>query len=91
MPGMLRTIAVVAIAVVTTLFCVQNLAATEVAFLTWSVSAPRALVFALIFLSGLAMGALLVSLRPRRKSTTTPPRAVEAPIASSAAPGDSGE
>jgi uncharacterized integral membrane protein len=77
--GLLRTIALVLIAVIATLFFVQNLAATEVAFLTWSVSAPRAVIFALIFVLGLAMGALLVSLRSRRKQTRGPAAAPAPP------------
>lgn len=79
---LLRTLSLIVIAVVATLFFVQNLASTEVAFLNWSVSAPRAVVFALIFLLGLAMGALLVSLRPKKKPRLdrTPPTEMAAPI-----------
>ena len=72
MLGLLRTIALVALGVIATLFFVQNLATTEVAFLTWSVSAPRAVVFAFIFVTGLTMGFLLVTLRPRRKQANKP-------------------
>lgn len=81
---LLRTLSLVVIVVMATLFFVQNLASTEVAFATWSLSAPRAVVFALIFLLGMAMGALLMSLRRRPGSRVeqAPPVTAHAPAPS---------
>jgi uncharacterized integral membrane protein len=62
----LRTIALVVITVLVTIFSVQNLASTEVVFLTWSVNAPRALIYFLLFALGLATGFLIRALRPKR-------------------------
>lgn len=62
----LRTVALVAITVLVTIFSVQNLASTEVVFLTWSVNAPRALIYFLLFVLGLATGFLIRALRPKR-------------------------
>lgn len=73
MLAILRTVVLVVVVVLVTLFVVQNLAATEVAFLTWSIGAPRAVVYVLIFLLGLAAGALLISFRPRAKRRIEPP------------------
>ncbi|NJO34286.1 MAG: DUF1049 domain-containing protein [Rhodospirillales bacterium] len=68
--GFLRTGLLVAITILSTIFVIQNLASVEVSFLTWSIVAPRAAVFALLLLLGLVAGYLLhaiqMALRPRR-------------------------
>jgi lipopolysaccharide assembly protein A len=64
--NLLRTIGLVIVAVVATVFLVQNLATIEVAFLTWSIAAPRAVVFLIVFGLGLVTGYLLRALRPPR-------------------------
>ena len=67
MLSLVRTIGLAVIAIVATVFFVQNLATIEVAFLTWSISAPRAFIFLLVFGTGLIAGYLLSALRPRRQ------------------------
>ena len=67
MLGLIRTIALVSITIVATVFFIQNLASTEVAFMTWSIVAPRASVFFLIFIMGGVAGYLLRAIRPRRR------------------------
>lgn len=66
MMGALRTLTLIFLTVVATAFFVQNLATTEVVFFGWTVAAPRALVFLLIFLVGSLCGYLMHALRPRR-------------------------
>ena len=68
MLGLIRTLGLVVIAVVAVVFFIQNLTTIEVAFLTWSVSAPRAVIFLMVFGMGLIAGYLLHALRPRRQS-----------------------
>lgn len=68
MPGLIRTLGLVVIAVVAAVFFIQNLATIEVAFLTWSISAPRAVIFLMVFGMGLVAGYLLHVLRPRQQS-----------------------
>jgi uncharacterized integral membrane protein len=65
--SLVRTIGLAVIAIVATVFFVQNLATIEVAFLTWSISAPRAFIFLLVFGTGLIAGYLLSALRPRHR------------------------
>jgi uncharacterized integral membrane protein len=65
MLGLIRTVALVLLTILATIFFVQNLATIEVAFLTWSFAAPRAIIFLLLFAIGLAMGYLLRTFRPR--------------------------
>jgi uncharacterized integral membrane protein len=65
MLGLIRTVALVLLTIVAAIFFVQNLATIEVAFLTWSFAAPRAIIFLLLFAIGLAMGYLLRAFRPR--------------------------
>ena len=65
--NLIRTIALVVIAMLATIFLIQNLATIEVAFLTWSISAPRAVIFLMVFAVGLAAGYLLHALQPRRQ------------------------
>ncbi|MGE3142767.1 MAG: DUF1049 domain-containing protein [Hyphomonadaceae bacterium] len=67
-----RTILLVLITVLTTIFVVQNLATTEVAFLTWSIAAPRAVVLLALFGLGLLFGYLLRALWPRRRADSPP-------------------
>ena len=67
MLSLIRTIGLVVIAMVATIFFVQNLATIEVAFLTWSISAPRAFIFLMVFGMGAIAGYLLGALRPRRR------------------------
>ena len=74
--GILRSIGLVILTVVVTIFFIQNLASTEVAFLTWSISAPRALVYVIVFAAGWTIALLVNALRPRPKP----------PVAASAAP-----
>lgn len=64
---LIRTIWIVILTVLATLFCVQNLATIEVAFLTWSFAAPRALIFFVLLLAGFVLGLLAHALRPRAK------------------------
>lgn len=65
MSGLIRTGLLIVITVTVTVFFIQNLATTEVAFLTWSISAPRAVVFALIFALGWVVGYLVHAFTPR--------------------------
>jgi uncharacterized integral membrane protein len=67
--GLIRTVALVVIAIVVTAFFLQNFATTEVAFLTWSIVAPRAVVFLIVFGFGFAAGFLMHALSPRRQVT----------------------
>jgi uncharacterized integral membrane protein len=70
MLGLIRTIALVVVVIVATAFFIQNLATTEVVFLTWSIAAPRAVVFFLIFVLGWVAGYLTSAIRPRRAAKT---------------------
>jgi uncharacterized integral membrane protein len=75
----IRSVGLVIITMLVTVFFIQNLASTEVVFITWSVSAPRAIVFFLVFVAGWIMGLLVNAIRPRRKpqtpiATPSPPR-----------------
>ena len=67
--SVIRTVALVAIAIIVTTFFMQNFATTEVAFLTWSIVAPRAVVFLIVFGFGFAAGYLLHALSSRRQVT----------------------
>lgn len=58
----LRTVVLVAMAVSLGIFVVQNLATTEIAFLGWSIIAPRGLAFLLVFSLGLIFGYLIRTL-----------------------------
>ena len=78
----LRTLALVAITVLVTIFSVQNLASTEVAFLTWSINAPRALIYFLLFALGLATGFLIRALWPKRPPAAPKPAPAPKPSAS---------
>lgn len=69
MLGLVRAIGLVVFAIIAVTFLVQNLATIEVAFLTWSISAPRAVVFVMLFVAGLMAGYLLRALRPRQQPT----------------------
>ncbi|MBI1188026.1 MAG: DUF1049 domain-containing protein [Alphaproteobacteria bacterium] len=71
MTGLIRTIALFLISATLAIFLVQNLATTEAAFLTWSFSAPRAIVFAALFLMGYIAGYILHALKPRRAAPGT--------------------
>ncbi len=68
MLGLVRTIGLVVIAIVAMFFFIQNLATIEVAFFTWSFSAPRAVIFVMVFGLGLIAGYLLHALRPRPRA-----------------------
>ena len=48
-------------------FCLQNLGMARIEFLLWSIEAPRALIYALVFLAG-GLGGLLL----RRSRAVTP-------------------
>lgn len=74
---LLRTIGIVLLTMLATLFCVQNLATIEVAFLTWSIAAPRALIFLVLLAAGFVLGFLAHALRPR--STPAPPASAALP------------
>ncbi|MEZ5956184.1 MAG: hypothetical protein R3C27_03085 [Hyphomonadaceae bacterium] len=71
---LLRTLGIVLLTALATLFCVQNLTTIEVAFLTWSIAAPRALIFFVLLTTGFILGFLGHALRPRSK-----PRQPDAP------------
>jgi lipopolysaccharide assembly protein A len=73
--GLIRTLGLVVIAVVAAVFFIQDLATIEVAFLTWSISAPRAFIFLLVFGMGLTAGYLLSALSPRRQAGGSIPKA----------------
>jgi len=64
--GLIRTVALIVIAIIVTTFFMQNFATTEVAFLTWSIVAPRAVVFLIVFGFGFAAGYLVHALSSRR-------------------------
>lgn len=50
-------------------FCLQNLGLARIEFFVWSIEAPRALIYVLIFLAGLLGGLLLRKRRvPHRVS-----------------------
>ena len=66
--GLIRTVALIAIAIVAATFFMQNFATTEVAFLTWSIVAPRAVVFLIVFGFGFAAGYLLHALSSRKQA-----------------------
>lgn len=70
-----RTLALVLITILATIFFVQNLATTEVAFITWSIAAPRAVVFVIVFALGWLTGYLVHALRPKpnRQKSDDPP------------------
>jgi len=61
-----RRIMSIALSGLVLLFVVQNLAVVEVNLLFWSIQMPRALLVAIIFLVGLAVGFLLDQTRSRR-------------------------
>jgi len=69
---LLRMIGVVLLTMLATLFCVQNLTTIEVAFLTWSIAAPRALIFFVLLITGFVLGFLSHALRPRSKPKPLP-------------------
>jgi len=74
--GVIRTVLIVVIAVLATIFVIQNLASVEVSFFTWSIVAPRAAVFALLLIVGMIVGyslhALQMALRPRNETPARP-------------------
>jgi putative membrane protein len=65
--SLIRTTGLIIVAIIALVFLIQNLATIEVAFLTWSISAPRAVVFLMVFAMGLIAGYLLHALRPQRR------------------------
>ena len=67
--GLIRTVLLVVIAIIAATFFMQNFATTEVAFLTWSIVAPRAVVFLIVFGFGFAAGYLLNALSSRKQAT----------------------
>jgi uncharacterized integral membrane protein len=79
--GLIRTIGLILITMLATVFFIQNLATAEVAFLFWSISAPRAVIFLLVFVSGLIGGYLLNALRPKRPRAPSQARIEVAPRA----------
>lgn len=78
---LIRTFILVLLTVAATLFCVQNLATIEVAFLTWSIAAPRALIFFTLLAVGFSLGFLASVLRPRKKPQPLPETASLTPPA----------
>lgn len=68
--AVIRTLLLIVITALVTIFVVQNLATIEVAFLTWAFAAPRALIFAMIFALGVTVGWLAWVLRPRPRGAT---------------------
>lgn len=75
MAGLIRTISLFLISAALAIFLVQNLTTTEAAFLTWSFQAPRAIVFATLFVLGYISGYIIHAMRPRRAE----PARTEAP------------
>lgn len=69
--SVIRTIALVVVTAAATIFFVQNLATTEVSFLIWSLAAPRALVFFIVFALGWLAGFLAHLLKPQRRIAQT--------------------
>lgn len=73
---LLRTITLVIIAGLLGAFVIQNLATTEVVFLAWSITAPRALTFILMFALGLIFGYLIRTFHwepfQRRRKSSVP-------------------
>lgn len=74
MLGLIRTIGLFVIALLAMTFLIQNLATIEVAFLTWSISAPRAVIFLMLFGLGLVAGYLLSALGPQRQNALLGPK-----------------
>ena len=66
--GLIRTVALIAIAIIAATFFMQNFATTEVALLTWSIVAPRAVVFLIVFGFGFVAGYLLNALSSRKQA-----------------------
>jgi uncharacterized integral membrane protein len=66
---MLRTTVLIVMTALVTVFFVQNMATTEVSFLIWSISAPRALILGLFLVIGWVMGYLVRALRLRRNTS----------------------
>lgn len=71
---LIRTVLLIIVTVLATIFVVQNLATVEVAFLLWAFAAPRAAIFAMIFVAGVVVGLLWSALRTRPA-----PRAADEP------------
>ena len=72
MLGLLRTLALVVITALATIFFVQNLSTTEVAFLTWAIAAPRAFIYFVLFCAGAIVGYLVHALRKHKHDHEAP-------------------
>lgn len=70
---MLRTTLLIVMSALVTVFFVQNMATTEVSFLIWSISAPRALILALFLVIGWVMGYLVRAVRLRGHTPSQSP------------------
>jgi uncharacterized integral membrane protein len=68
----MRLLSILVIAVLASIFVLQNAAAVEVNFLTWTISMSRALLILFTLAIGLVLGWLLHSYSAYRKSRSTP-------------------
>lgn len=55
----LRKIGVLLLLVLLAIFSLQNLGTARIEFLTWSIEAPRGLIYAMLFLAGALTGLLI--------------------------------
>jgi uncharacterized integral membrane protein len=64
---MLRFILGILFGLVAVMFIIQNTEVTDVQFLAWSVSLPRAFMYLILLIIGLALGWIIRSIGSRRK------------------------
>lgn len=76
---LIRTIWIILLTAAATLFCVQNLTTIEIVFISWSIAAPRALVFFILLAVGFVVGFLAHALRPRQPDAPPTPRPAPPP------------
>lgn len=65
---MILTIIGILLGIVTLVFILQNMETVTYSFIAWSVTAPRSLVFFIIFTAGLLLGLAICLLQRKRKS-----------------------
>jgi uncharacterized integral membrane protein len=65
---MILTVIGILLGIVSLVFILQNMETVTYTFIAWSVTAPRSLVFFIIFSAGLLLGLAISLLRRRRKS-----------------------
>jgi len=66
----LRKIGGMLVLMLVAIFCLQNLGMARIEFLMWSIEAPRALIYTLVFLAG-GLGGLLLRRRGSTKRSDT--------------------